>query len=136
MPEMTRSPSTLTPGQGLEACVGHGQIASDRQAPVLDRDARSGSHRLSANVRTAVTLLPTVGVNVPLAVSFTRRFVWSRRLPAGVRRSRSDALPADLKTTLPLATSVGHQDHERDRAGTKEPEHTQECASAIVLLWP
>src|ERR1700733_6178241 len=29
-----------------------------------------------------------------------------------------------------------HQNHERDGAGTEESEHTQECASAIVLLWP
>ena len=28
-----------------------------------------------------------------------------------------------------------HKDHERDSAGTKESEHTQEFASAIVLLW-
>jgi hypothetical protein len=27
-------------------------------------------------------------------------------------------------------------DHERDGAGTKESEHTQEFASAIVLFWP
>ena len=29
-----------------------------------------------------------------------------------------------------------HQDHERNGAGTKESEHTQECANAIGPLWP
>jgi hypothetical protein len=28
------------------------------------------------------------------------------------------------------------QDHERNGARAKKSEHTQECASAIVLLWP
>jgi hypothetical protein len=44
-------------------------------------------------------------------------------------------LRAVLDELYPNGTDDSMSGRARDRAGTKESEHIQECASAIVLFW-